>query len=237
MEIRAVIFDFRDTIIDVKPTFRARDIAVFRFLEKKGYEMSRQEVSSNIAKSVASMKKEVSGTAKAYDFDFLLREFLKISKIKLDERAFKGMHKAYFDAFYRNIRLYKEAIETLKFLSTNGYKLGLVIDGNPEIEINIIEGFGLSRFFDSIVISEQVGHGKSTAIPLKRCIEDLKMNPKRILVIGDRMDKDIRPANRLGAVSVRLVRSSGRYSAQQVKSGLDRPKFTIRNLSGIKRLL
>jgi HAD superfamily hydrolase (TIGR01549 family) len=237
MDIRAIIFDFRDTIIDVKPAFKARELAVFRFLEKEGHKISRTTASSNLIKAVVLMKKEVSGTAKVYDFDFLLREFLKIGKITLKEKSFEVLHRSYMSAFYKNIKLYKESIKTLQFLSDSGYKLGLVIDGSPEVETNIIRRLDLARFFDSIVISEQLGHGKITGIPLKKCIEDLKISPSHIMVIGDRMDKDIRPANRLGAIPVRLIREKGRYSEQRPISRLDRPKFTISNLSELKKLL
>ncbi len=206
-------------------------------MAKSGFRMSPKDFARNMELATQKMKEKVNGTHRVYDFDFRLRTFLEISGITLTGAKFKAMHNLYMKTFYSNIRLYREAIGTLKFLGDSGYKLGLVIDGNPEIETKIISKFGLARYFDSIIISEAIGHAKITGIPLKTCIKELGIPSSSILVVGDRIDKDIRPANILGAIPVRLVRQRGRYSKERPKGAADKPRHTIKALTELRKFL
>lgn len=65
----------------------------------------------------------------------------------------------------------------------------------------------------------------------------LKADPKQTLVIGDRLDKDIMHANKLGCVSVRLIRHGGRYANFVGTKSTEKPKFTIFSLNEVPKLL
>lgn len=236
MEIKAVILDFRDTIMDIKPTFKARDNEVISFFRENKLGLTKREIDANLDRARRTMVERLAGKPRVYDFDMQLGEFIRLSKVSLTKAQSRELSDRFHEAFYANLKLYKDAIPTLKSLASN-YKVGLVIDGTPEVEYMVINRLKIAKFFDMVVISEEVGHGKITGIPLKKCIEGLGVKPQQTMVIGDRIDKDIIPANRTGAIPVRLIRKTGRYSSTEPKNRLERAKFTIHDLNGLNKIL
>jgi putative hydrolase of the HAD superfamily len=235
--IKAVIFDFRDTIIDIKPTFKDRVDSVRKFVKAGHYKLSDEEVVRNLENARQETIKKLAGKAKVYDFDFQLKIFLKLCNIKLSKKKFKEFHDKFFEAIYRNIKLYDDAKEMLQFLKKSRFKIGLVIDGNPTVEKNIIKMLKIGKFFNSVIISEAVGYPKITGIPLKRCVKALGVNPNNVIVVGDRIDKDISPANSIGAISVRIIREDSRYSLDLPNVNDVEPQFTISSLSELKKMV
>jgi len=59
-------------------------------------------------------------------------------------------------------------------------------------------------------------------------------NPRRVLVVGDRPDSEIRAARQLGMWTVR--RLGGEFARYRPRHRLEKPHFSIRKLSSLFRL-
>ena len=80
-------------------------------------------------------------------------------------------------------------------------------DGNPDIQMAKLAALGLTGAFDAIVMTDRLG-GRSTRKPhpagLLRAAEIVGVVPARLVVIGDRPDKDVAVARACGARAIRI---------------------------------
>ena len=97
---------------------------------------------------------------------------------------------------YENHRLHKGAVEVLAQLQARGYKNYLLSNNFPELP-QVIEGLGLGKYFDGLVVSALVGYDK----PRKEIFNYAKTianYPKKCIMIGDNPVDDIQGAKACG---------------------------------------
>jgi HAD superfamily hydrolase (TIGR01549 family) len=131
-------------------------------------------------------------------------------------------------------RLFDDAEETLTVLSKQ-FNLGIIANQTKDI-VRLLEDSNISRLFKVRVISSEIGIEK----PDPRIFQ-LAMNlaesicPKDCVMVGDRLDTDILPANALGMKTIRTTNSL--FKLQEPMSGLERPTYTVASLSEIPYVL
>ena len=80
-------------------------------------------------------------------------------------------------------------------------------DGNPGIQRAKLAALGLASAFDGVVLTDEIG-GRATRKPhpagLLRAAALLGVAPPRLVVIGDRPDKDVAIATECGATAIRV---------------------------------
>jgi putative hydrolase of the HAD superfamily len=127
------------------------------------------------------------------------------------------------------VELIPGALELLRCLSEGGHRLALVADG-PSADIRRgLEQHGLERFFGAVAISEEVGAEKPDPSMFLHALSGLGIGPGghgRVVMVGNRLERDIRGATQIGMVSVWMNWSS-RYA--KVPAGPSEiPDHTIR---------
>lgn len=100
-------------------------------------------------------------------------------------------------------------------LSASGLKLGLAAN-QPARVIADLDRLGIGRFFSHREVSEHHGFHKPDVRLFLRACEDLGVDPRQCIMVGDRIDNDIVPARVLGMGTV-LFRT-GRHIDQQPRS-------------------
>ncbi len=131
-------------------------------------------------------------------------------------------------------RLFDDAEETLTVLSKQ-FNLGIIANQTKDI-VRLLEDCNINRLFKVKVISSEIGIEK----PDPRIFQ-LAMNlaesigPKDCIMVGDRLDTDILPANVLGMKTIRTTNSL--FKLQEPMSGLERPTYTVASLSEIPYVL
>ncbi len=120
------------------------------------------------------------------------------------------------------------ASELLHELKRRGYKLALVADGRPGTYSNVLRQHSVHDLFDAFSISEEVGVEKPDARMFVTALDALGIETddyERTVMVGNRLDRDVRGANDLGMVSVWLD-WSGRYSGG-AENDSEVPNYTI----------
>lgn len=122
---------------------------------------------------------------------------------------------------------YPEAAQCLEFLSGK-YKIGVIANQSLGTEQRL-EKYGLLQYIDLVVASAEEGVAK----PDKRIFE-IALNRSVCkacdsVMIGDRIDNDIVPANLLGMHTVWIKQSIWRYWKQTNKA--EEPDCTVDSLS------
>ena len=129
---------------------------------------------------------------------------------------------------------YPDAVPTLTKLRRHGYKLGVIANQNYGTEQRL-KNWNLHRYFEMIAASAELGMAKPDPAIFEWALKQADCSPQNAVMVGDRMDNDIAPANRLGIHTVRLKRGLGAYHEPQ--SDDETPEYTISTLEELLDLL
>ena len=129
---------------------------------------------------------------------------------------------------------YPDVVSTLTELKQRGYKLGVVANQNYGTEQRLKQ-WNLLQFFDSIAASAELGMAKPDPEIFEWALNQANCCPQNAIMVGDRMDNDIAPANRLRMHTVRLLRGLG--ACHNPQSVDEKPEYTISSLSELLDLI
>lgn len=142
--------------------------------------------------------------------------------------------RAYFTFPVGRLRLFPETLPTLRRLHRAGVRLFVLTAGHLPIQRAKVRVLGLNRlphlrgiFYTGVL----QGRGKTAYL---RRVLRVEPNRKRVLVVGDRPDSEIRAARELGLWAVR--RRGGEFARYEPRHRLEHPHFTIRRLSQLFHL-
>lgn len=79
----------------------------------------------------------------------------------------------------------------LRYLKSQGLKLGVITNGTIQVQAGKIHQLGICEYFDSIVISEEVGFKKPDSRIYIKTLDQLKVIPSEVWYIGDHSYNDI----------------------------------------------
>lgn len=122
------------------------------------------------------------------------------------------------------------AKETYLKLFELGYTIAMVADGYVESFENTMEQNGLSHIFSVKSISETVGVEKPEASMFETAFQLLRLkeeDKKRIIMVGNRLERDVVGAKRFGITSVHLAWSK-RYKTEP-ECQEEKPDYQIQN--------
>jgi putative hydrolase of the HAD superfamily len=111
----------------------------------------------------------------------------------------------YFEALFAYFaraeawQLYPETFATLVALADRGFPLGVISNFDSRL-FGLLDGFGLTRFFDPIVISTHAGAAKPERAIFTQALARHSFRPEDTLHVGDSLQADI-----VGARSVSMI--------------------------------
>ena len=109
---------------------------------------------------------------------------------RLEKVVYKGLEK-----FFVKIKPCRGAVEFIKQLKENNYKLALLSDFPPEQKGDI---WGIKSLCDVVLGSEEAGALKPASTPFERLAKDLNLEPQEILYVGNNHKYDIEGAHNFG---------------------------------------
>ena len=113
------------------------------------------------------------------------------------------------------------------------YQLGIIAN-QPPGTAERLQAYGLSGYFEVCVSSGDIGISKPDAAIFHLALEQAECAPGDAVMIGDRLDNDIRPANELGFRTVRILQGPGRL--QQPREDGETPDATVADLDELAAL-
>lgn len=142
--------------------------------------------------------------------------------------------RAYFSYPVGRLRLFPDALPTLRRLHQRGVRLFLLSAGLLRIQRAKVRVLGLSRlpYLHAIFLTGLLrGRGKTRYL---RRVLRYERDPHRVLVVGDRPDSEIRAARELGLWAVR--RRGGEFARYRPRHRFERAHFTVQRLSQLFQL-
>ena len=86
--------------------------------------------------------------------------------------------------------------------------LALVTNGAPDLQHFKIDASGVGPYFQSIVVSGEVGIGKPHPAPMQRALEQLNCDPAHAAMVGNNLSSDIAGAQNTGVHAIWLSRDA-----------------------------
>ena len=125
------------------------------------------------------------------------------ASLDLDTPALSDRIADYFTEFREQaVEPIPGAIETVRRLQDEGFKLALITNGARGPQRAKIERFGLLPLFDSILVEGEFGLGKPEAQVFVSTLDRLQVLPREAWMVGDNLEFDVAPAQKLGIWSI-----------------------------------
>jgi len=233
--ITTVVFDLDDTLYD---SYRQRVLPAHRYACRK---MIAAGFPAKLARLLRARLKLFRQTHNLRTPDQRLCTRFGLSGVLARCLARLGRN-AYFAYPVGRLRLFPDTRPILRRLHQRGVRLFIITAGRPALQRKKVRALGLdrspyiTRIFYAPIPSGQPGKQKE----LRRILRwppragsgrRAKPDPGRILVVGDRPNREIQAANALGMISVR--RLGGEFASYRPKSLREKARFTIRRLAEI----
>jgi len=198
MEIEAVAFDIDGTIY---PEWKFH-LLLLPFILKnlqfmRAFGRVRREIRQNQKKS---------GIVSSDFFDeqaSMLASYLRrdktIIKKELQDKVYDG-----WKYFFLKVKPYRNAVEVIKQLKMRGFKIALLSDFLIEQKNDV---WGILPLCDVAFSSEEVGALKPSPHPFLALATSLKMEPEKILYVGNNLEYDIKGASAVGMRTAMIRRS------------------------------
>lgn len=138
---------------------------------------------------------------------------------------------AFFPAVYERFaraevwRVYEDVGPALEALVLADVRLAVISNWDERLR-PLLVALGLDRWFEVIVISQEVGFQKPSSVIFEQAYRSLGLAPGEILHVGDSVVEDLEGPRAVGMQSVRIQRSAG-------VSGLGFEGGTIGSLEGL----
>lgn len=153
------------------------------------------------------------------DRGFTINEALDRCGVAPETQLVAQLVEAFVECRPDHLECYSGVKDGLRALRERG-ALACLTDGRPEIQRAKLTALGLSDAFDLIVITDELG-GRRVRKPnptgLVRIANEFKLSMTKLVVIGDRPDKDVTVARDCGARAVRI--KQGEYAALPALGG------------------
>jgi putative hydrolase of the HAD superfamily len=106
---------------------------------------------------------------------------------------------------YPPTALYPDVRPTLETIRDAGYRLGVIANQPSEVR-GALRRDGLDGFFDTWGVSDDLGVHKPDPRLFELALATAKVAGARSVMVGDRLDYDVRPARRAGMRAVWMLR-------------------------------
>jgi putative hydrolase of the HAD superfamily len=225
--ITTVVFDLDDTLYDEIDYCRSGFTVAAEFLSalpqmpsaKSIFEVFWQQFTSgNRTKTFNTTLEELSITAA--DSDKLITDLIEV---------------------YRNhvptIILPAESRDVLDQL-TGKYTLALITDGFLPAQKLKVQALGIEKYFKCIIYTEALGREfwKPSPAGFQKLMQILNTEPKNIVYLADNEKKDFIAPNKLGFLTVQLIRPARIHTKSSPESGAS-ARYVIHNIAQLPALL
>jgi putative hydrolase of the HAD superfamily len=198
LPVRAVLFDLDDTLFPQADWLDGAWQAVAEEARAQGVDPQRLDAE---LRQVASQ-----GSARGLIID---RALARLGRDDVDVAPLVARFAAHAPARLDPYPGVPDALEGL----ARSVPLGLVTDGNPDIQRAKLAALGLAGMFSAVVLSDELGreHRKPSPVPFRAALSALGVGADEVLHVGDRPDKDVGGAAAAGIRAVRV--RTGEYAS------------------------
>jgi HAD superfamily hydrolase (TIGR01549 family) len=204
--IKAIIFDFGQTLVDAADGFRKAE----KEAQKKLFADPDLNLKDDFLATYRRIRKEFHDRSN-FSRKSMWQEVYHFYGLKPDARLLETWETAYWETVKANTILFPETIDVLKSLSSK-YTLGLVTNtqGQQRSGTHRISEFSeLETYFKVIIVAGENGiPPKPDPAPFHLCLQELNLKPSAAVYVGDDYRIDVCGARDAGLHAVWLKHHS-----------------------------
>ncbi len=222
-----LLFDFDNTLVDFTNTAKKSLYLTFeennRVCDEDIYKVYKK-VNHQVWKDFEDGK-ITAKRLRAKRFEDL---FAAIGEKNIDPNAFSV---GFLQNLILSSEIYEGVIELLDSLKGN-FKMSIVTNGLKEVQRPRLKKFGMMHYFDSIIVSDEIGFKKPQTEFFEYVYQSIPNPPDKsdILIIGDNLNSDIRGGRNFG------IKTCWNSFGQENKTDVE-PNYVINNVLELKELL
>ncbi len=230
--LKAIFFDLDDTLLDTHATYQEAIAATCAAAARRRAGLDPRRLGEVYLAVAAEMWRSFDlGQMRESAEEIRLmvwREALRQAGFEGESLA-TGLADHYGAGRRAGHRLFPGALHTLERVHRR-YHLGLITNGMTEIQHDKIRQLGIEPFFDTILVSQEVGFAKPDPRLFELALARVPCRPEEAVMIGDSPDRDIAGARAVGmhALWVRTGRPrDGRPADQMEDSAMQEAAHAI----------
>jgi putative hydrolase of the HAD superfamily len=223
--ITTVVFDLDDTLYDEIDYCKSGFTAVTDFLAELPETPPAERIFS-------ALWKQFTAGNRMKTFNTALDEL----DISYDDKRIEQLVNVY-RSHIPKITLPEDSRDVLCELRAK-YTLALLTDGFLPAQELKVQSLGIEKYFKYIVYTEQLGREfwKPSPAGFEKIIQTLNAKPENMVYIADNEKKDFIAPNKLGFLTVQLIRSARIHTSISAESGA-KAQFIIHKISQLPALL
>lgn len=176
----------------------------------------------------------IEGTAITFEQFNEKRIFFAKQNLKGDIEALKFFGLTKTPWHREDEKPYEEAEHVLKTLYDKGYNIGIIANQSFGTEKRL-EDWGLLKYIKLVVASAEEGVAKPDKEIFLRALSRVECQPENTVMIGDRIDNDIEPANKLGMKTIWVKQGFAVY--QMPLNDIQKADYAVDRLQDILEVL
>jgi len=106
------------------------------------------------------------------------------------------------DCKERHVRPFDGAVDKLERLRQAGHRLALLTNGSSRFQRRKLERFGLSDFFEVVLVEGELGFGKPDERVFRLALQHLGARPEDCCMVGDNLRADVGGAQGVGIAGI-----------------------------------
>jgi FMN phosphatase YigB (HAD superfamily) len=220
-KIRGVVFDLDDTLIDTTG----------QLLIPAHSEAAAAMISAGLPGSleeVARKRLDLSRARPRESVDLLVARFYGVD----DHAIVTAGHEAFYNRAVRRLEPFEDAIAVLESLAEDHIVCLCVTAGHPETQQRKLSLTGLAAHLTTVCV---VPPGDSKEEAIAELMREHDLTPEATVVIGDRIDREIAAARRLGCWAVRVDHGEGRFARPEVPD--EQPHYTVPGVIALRAVI
>jgi len=228
--ITTVVFDLDDTLYDEVEYCKSGFEAVAEFLANLP---EAPRLKGRAKRIFDAFWKQFKAGNRTKTFNAALDE---LGGIRYDDTLIQQLIYAYRNHAPK-ITLPQDSRDVLSQLSGK-YTLALLTDGFLPAQQLKVQALGIEKYFKCIIYTEQLGREfwKPSPAGFEKLMEALNAKPQTIAYVADNEKKDFIAPNKLGFLTIRIIRPAGLHSESSQEPGAA-AQYTIRQISQLSAFL
>jgi putative hydrolase of the HAD superfamily len=228
----AILFDTDNTLYAYEPAHEKAQQAV------KKKVISRFSINSKTFDEAYSLarnqvKLRLKNTASSHSRLLYLQRMLEIMGLGSQVLLVLDFEQTYWRTFLSNAKLFDGVKELLDDIRLIGIPTAIVTDLTAQIQFRKMVYFGLDRYFDYIVTSEEAGFDKPHEAPFQIALEKLRPKGNLVWMIGDNPINDIGGAReKIGAVTLQKI-----HKGVIVDSNKNKPDAIFKEYTDLRKFI
>lgn len=231
MALRVLFIDLDDTLCDYSGSVESAAARIFDRAVDRYPHLSPERLRLNfdrlLEENVVSTPGQHARFVSRYD---RVRQTLLLDQVEDDELA-RDLADHYSQLRMDTLTLFPDALPALEALKGR-LPLVLVTNGSSDVQRRALERLGIGRYFERIMISEEVGAAKPNPAIFQRALEAVHCRPDEALHVGDGMLSDVAGA-RAAQVPVAWLNRGD----HPLLPNDPRPDYTISSLNDLPPLV